>query len=85
MNGISTFINTKKESKLWHYGLYEGLRKGFKIHDPRKVYDELYVSELDRKDWYAKDKHYFDFAFIAAYLVSTVVEIGLVSTLAGYL
>jgi hypothetical protein len=84
-NGFSTFMDTARESRLWHNGIYKGLKAGFKTHNPDKVYERMKISEYGMKEWYGKDGHYFDVPFIFMYLVSTAVELGLLAVAASYL
>lgn len=84
-NGFSTFMDTARESKLWHNGIYAGLKTGFKTHNPDKIYERMKISEYGMSEWYKKDGHYFDVPFIFMYLLSTAVELGLLAVLAGYL
>lgn len=77
-NGLSTFMDTARESRLWHKGIYEGLKKGFKTHNPKKVYNSLKLSEMGYKEWYANDGHYFDVPFVLMYLLSSAVELGVI-------
>lgn len=84
-NGFSTFMDTEKESRLWHKGIYKGLKKGFKVHNPAKVYQAMKLSETGYKEWYADDGHYFDVPFIFMYVVSSAVELGVLALLGSYL
>jgi len=84
-NGFSTFMDTAGESRLWHNGIYQGLKTGFKTHNPDKIYGRMKLSEYGMSEWYKKDGHYFDVPFILMYLVSTAVELGLLALLATYL
>lgn len=84
-NGFSTFMDTKRESKLWHNGIYAGLKAGFKTHNPSKIYGRLKLSEYGMQDWYENDGHYFDVPFVFMYLLSTAVELGLLAAAASYL
>lgn len=84
-NGFSTFMDTAKESRLWHNGIYKGLKAGFKTHNPSKIYKRMKVSEYSAKEWYAEDGHYFDIPFVLMYLLTTAVELGLLSVAAAYL
>lgn len=84
-NGWTTFMDTERESDLWHNGIYAGLKAGFKTHNPTKVYNRMKISEYGMDKWYEKDGHYFDVPFILAYIGSTIVELGLLAALASYL
>jgi len=84
-NGFSTFMNTAKESRLWHKGIYKGLKAGFKTHDPSKIYDRLKLSDSKYSDWYGNDGHYYDVPFVAMYLLSTAVELGVVYAVGKFL
>lgn len=84
-NGFSTFMDTAKESRLWHKGIYEGLKAGFKTHNPTKVYERMRISEYGRMEWYKNDGHYFDIPFVVCYLITTAIELGLLGLLATYL
>lgn len=77
-------MDTEQESRLWHKGIYKGLKAGFKTHNPSKVYDRLKLSKYGYRKWYREDSHYFDVPFVFMYLVSTAVELGLLSVLASY-
>jgi len=80
-NGFSTFMDTEKESDLWHKGIGRGIKAGFKVHDPRKVYKLLKISGQSVTDWYHSDGHYFDIPFLLVYGFTTALEAGLVTAL----
>jgi len=70
-------MDTARESKLWHNGIYAGLKAGFKTHNPSKIYECMKISEYGMREWYKKDGHYFDVTFVLCYLLTTAIEIGL--------
>jgi len=84
-NGFSTFMDTASESRLWHNGIYAGLKAGFKTHNPSKIFERMKISEYGMKEWYEKDGHYFDVSFVAMYLLSSAVELGAIYFAGVYL
>lgn len=83
--GISTFMDTEKESKKWHRGIFVGVKKGLVVHDPRNAYKHSKASDYKMSgfmDYYRNDEHYYDVPYVVTYGVSTGVSLGLVSVLA---
>lgn len=58
-----SFLNTDKEHRQWHHGLYTGL----KVMQPHKMVKSLYIYDKNWRDWYRNDDHYHDFAVLAAF------------------
>jgi len=86
--GLSTFMDTEKESEKWHRGIFVGVKKGLVVHDPRKAYKHSKASEYkisEFMDYYRNDEHYYDVPYVVTYGVSTGVALGLVSFTAQHL
>lgn len=76
-NGPS-FLDTEKEHKKWHRGLYRGL----KVNDPRKLYSQLKINDCRINEWWRNDNHYHDIPAVAVYGVkATSLGAGLVFTM----
>jgi len=62
-NGFATFMNTERENKLWHKGIFVGIKLCFMTHDPRKLYKRLEVYDYSIREWrdyFHDDGHYHD-------------------------
>jgi len=82
-------MNTEKESKRWHRGIYDGLKYGVKAHDPRKIRDYVRVFDKGFSEWYSADDHYYDvpvlICFALAYIVSKATELWVIVNVLQYL
>lgn len=76
-NGFATFMDTEKESKRWHKGIYQGMKDGLRRHNPARVSDDMRIFKKNYKEWYADDDHYYDVPYFVCYTVTSSAEIAI--------